>query len=123
MSKSTPAAPRPALRNPLKLNPLQLRTLALFQEMARYPELATPIAETGEVLLSQIPHPHGDHFHIGRKVVASRDATGLNNPAVWVALERKGLAKGSFPFAVTLSKEGLAYDTGVAGQILHGSDH
>ncbi len=112
-----------AKKNPLKLNPLQLRSLALFQEMARHPEMATRNPETGEVLLSQIPHPHGDHFHIGSKVLATRDASGLANPSVWVALERKGLAKGAFPFALTLTKEGLAYDTGVAEQILHGSDH
>jgi hypothetical protein len=113
----------PPKANPLKLNPLQLKTLTLFQELARYPELATINAETGEAFLSQIPHPHGDHFHIGRRVVASRDATGLSNPAVWVALERKGLTRGSFPNALILTREGLAYDTGIAHQILHGSDH
>ena len=113
----------PPKNNPLKLNPLQLRTLALLQELARHPDLSTLDPETGEAFLSRIPHPHGDHFHIGHKVVAARDATGLSNPAVWVALERKGLARGLFPSALTLSKAGLAYDTGVAEQILHGSDH
>jgi hypothetical protein len=113
----------PPKNNPLKLNPLQLRTLALLQEMARYPELASRVSETGEAFLSQIPHPHGDHFHIGHKVVAGRDATGLHNQAVWIALERKGLIKSSFPYALTITKEGLAYETGVAEQILHGSDH
>jgi hypothetical protein len=113
----------PPKANPLKLNPLQLRTLALFQELARYPELATANPETGEVFLSQIPHPHGDHFHIGRKVVASKDATGLTNAAVWVALERKGLGRGNFPNAMILTRDGLTYQTGVAQQILHGSDH
>ena len=58
--------------NPLKLNPLQLRTLALLQELARHPELSTHDPETGETFLSQIPQPHGDHFHIGHKLVASR---------------------------------------------------
>ena len=109
--------------NPLKLNPLQLRTLALLQEMARLPELSTIHPVSGEAYLTQIPHPHGDHFHIGRKVVAARDATGLANQAVWVALERKGLARGSFPYAIILTKDGQAYDTGVAHQVLHGSDH
>jgi len=113
----------PPKNNPLNLNPLQLKTLTLFQELARYPELATRNAETGEVFLSQIPHPHGDHFHIGRKVVASRDATGLANQAAWVALERKGMIRSSFPNAVVLTKDGLTYDTGLAHQILHGSDH
>jgi hypothetical protein len=113
----------PPKQNPLKLNPLQLRTLALFQEIARHPALATLNPDSGEAFLSQIPQPHGDHFHIGAKVVASRDATGLGNPAVWVALERKGLARGRFPHALVLTKDGLGYDTGVASQILHGADH
>lgn len=109
--------------NPLKLNPLQLRTLTLLQEMARYPTLSTTNAETGEVFISNIPQPHGDHFHVGRRVVMAKDATGLNNQAVWVVLERKGLAKATFPFAITLTKDGLAYDTGLSNTILHGSDH
>jgi hypothetical protein len=113
----------PPKKNPLKLNPLQLKTLTLLQELARHPELSTPIPETGEVLLSQIPHPHGDHFHIGSKVVAGQDATGLHNPAVWIALERKGLARSSHPYALHLTRAGQDYDTGLAGQILHGTDH
>jgi len=108
--------------NPLKLNPLQSKTLVLFQELAKYPE-TSQTTESGEVVLTSLPRPHGNHFHIGPKVVMSKDATGLSNPAAWVALERKGLIRGSFPYAVTLTKEGLAYDTGIAHQILHGSDH
>lgn len=113
----------PPKNNPLNLNPLQLRTLALLQELARYPELAAPVGDTGGVLLTQLPHPHGNHFHVGAKVVATKDATGLSNQAVWVALERKGLAQGQFPYAITVTKEGLAYDTSGAGHILHGGDH
>ncbi|HIJ39013.1 MAG TPA: hypothetical protein HPP80_08970 [Rhodospirillaceae bacterium] len=113
----------PPKNNPLKLNPLQLRTLALLQEIARHPELASHDAGSGEALLTQIPHPHGDHFHIGGQVIAARDASGLQNQAVWVALERKGLVRGQFPYALTLTKVGLAYDTRLAGQIFHGSDH
>jgi len=113
----------PPKKNPMNLNPLQLKTLTLFQELARYPELASVHPETGEAFLSQIPHPHGNHFHIGRKVVSSSDATGLSNQAVWVALDRKGLIRSNFPDAVVLTKDGLAYDTGMAQQILHGSDH
>lgn len=110
-------------RNPLKLNPLQLRTLTLLQEMAKYPEMSTRNADTGEVFLSNIPQPHGDHFHVGRRVVLAKDATGLSNQSVWVALERKGLVKATFPFALTLTAEGQTYDTGLADVILHGSDH
>jgi hypothetical protein len=108
--------------NPLKLNALQMKTLVLFQELARYPETGSP-QQTGEVFLSALPHPHGDHFHIGRKVVASRNATGLHNQAVWAALERKGLIRGNFPLALSVTPEGLNYVTGIAHEILHGSDH
>ena len=108
--------------NPLKLNPLQLKTLVLFQELARHPETASRL-ESGEVFLNRLPVPHGNHFHVGRKVVLSKDATGLGNQAVWSVLERKGLIKGSFPMALTVTLAGLAYDSGVAEQILHGSDH
>jgi len=112
----------PPRTNPLKLNALQLKTLVLFQELARHPESATPL-DGGGVFLSQLPHPHGNHFHVGSKVAMSADATGLGNRAVWVALERKGLIEGSFPVAVTLTAAGVAYDTGIADQVLHGSDH
>src|SRR5579859_601167 len=112
----------PPKKNPLNLNPLQLKTLVLFQELARYPELATR-NEAGDAFLSQIPHPHGDHFHIGRKVVSSKDATGLANQAAWVALERKGLIRSGFPDSVVVTKDGIEYDTGIAHLILHGSDH
>lgn len=108
--------------NPLKLNPLQAKTLVLFQELARHPE-SSQTTESGEKVLTSLPQPHGNHFHVGAKVVMTKDASGLSNPAAWTALERKGLIRGSFPYAVTLTVEGLAYDTGIAGQILHGSDH
>ena len=113
---------KPARSNPLKLNPLQLKTLVLFQELARHTDTATPL-ENGDVFLSRLPTPHGNHFHVGHKVVISKDATGLSNQAVWTVLERRGLIKASFPVAVTLTAEGVAYDTGIADQILHGSDH
>ena len=109
-------------KNPLKLNPLQLRTLALFQELARHPGSASPVPQTDDIFVSQLPHPHGDHFHIGAKVALTSDATGLQNPSVWVALERKGLIRSGFPYALTLTKAGQDYDT--SGAItLYGSDH
>lgn len=110
-------------RNPLKLNPLQLRTLTLLQEMAKYPEMSTRNEDSGDVFISNIPKPHGDHFHVGRRVVLAQDATGLSNQSVWVALERKGLAKATFPYAISLTPAGQTYDTGLADVILHGSDH
>lgn len=112
----------PPKNNPLKLNPLQLKTLTLFQELARSPETSSR-TETGEVFITALPRPHGNHFHVGSRVVMTADASGLANQAVWVALERKGLIHGSFPAAVTLTKEGMDYDTGMRDQILHGSDH
>jgi len=113
----------PPKSNPLGLNNLQLKTLALFQELARHPETSSRKEETGEVLISNIPNPHGNHFHLGAAIVSGRDATGLRNPAVWAALERKGLVKSAFPMAITLTPAGVAYDVGAAKSILHGADH
>lgn len=113
----------PSKRNPLKLNKLQLRTLLLFQELARHPETASIDETTGEALLATLPHPHGDHMHIGSFVVSSTDASGFSNEAVWRALERKGLARSNFPLSITLTLEGLAYDTGLSERLAHPSDH
>lgn len=113
----------PPKKNPLKLNPLQLKTLTLFQELARNPASSSPLPDGEGVFISSLPRPHGDHFHVGSRVALTKDASGLQNQAVWVALERKGLIRGAFPMAVTLTKDGLAYDTGMRDEILHGSDH
>lgn len=112
----------PPKQNPLKLNALQLKTLTLFQEMAKYPELSSAHPQGG-TFIGNIPHPHGDHFHLGNKVVSSADATGFSNQAVWVALERKGMIRSSFPYALTLTDLGKAYETGMETKILHGTDH
>ncbi len=63
--------------NPLKLNKLQLRTLALAQVLARQDGLAQRDEGTGEITLLELPHPHGDHVHIGPFVVSSRDVSGF----------------------------------------------
>ena len=110
-------------RNPLKLNALQLKTLALLQELARHPEHATERGEEGGIMVSQLPAPHGDHFHVGAYAVAARDATGLANPAVFAVLERKGLIRSLFPMGAILTKDGLAYETGMREEILHGGQH
>jgi hypothetical protein len=108
----------PPKRNPLNLNPLQLKTLTLLQEVARL--AGAPAAdEPGGLAISRLPDPHGDHFHLGDCVVAARDATGLRNPAVWAALERKGLIRANLPEAVILTPLGQGYDTGLRDQILH----
>lgn len=110
-------------RNPKKLNKLQLRTLAILQGFAES-DIAGPGENDGEIRLSQIPRPHGDHFHVANGIVMTKDATGLYNRGVWAALDRKGLMRtGVFPFTTTLTVEGLDYDTGVKEQIIHSSDH
>ncbi len=113
----------PPKKNPLNLNPLQLKTLTLLQELARLPDHSQPAEEPGAILVTHLPHPHGDHFHVGEAVALSRDATGLGNEAVWVALERKGLIKSMFPRAAVLTAAGLAYDTGLGASLLHRADH
>jgi hypothetical protein len=63
-------------------------------------------------------------MHVGDAVVMTADATGMGNPAVFTALERKGLVKPSQQAgAVELTSEGVAYETGLADKILHRSHH
>lgn len=104
--------------NPLGLNALQLKTLAVLQKMAE----GAPPTEDGTVTVGNFPSPHGNHYHVGNAVVMGSDMTGLHNPAVFVALERKGLIKSYFPQAAQLTPEGLAYDTGTTG-IFQGHHH
>jgi hypothetical protein len=108
--------------NPKKLNALQLKTLAILQAMAAESSFADPPAEDGTVAIHSMPHAHGDHFHLGRAVVSGRDATGLGNPNVISALLRKGLLV-SRPGRLVLTREAVAYETGVAARILHRPDH
>lgn len=112
----------PPKSNPLKLNSLQLRTLTLLQGLSTLPDSAAREAN-GEVTIHRFPQPHGDHFHMGNAVVASKDATGLYNEAVWNALTRKGLAKADWPHRITLTAAGISYQTGLAGEIFHPAQH
>ena len=109
--------------NPLKLNKLQLKTLVLLQELARSPRTSMPNNESGDVLITLLPQPHGNHFHIGSRVVMAKDASGLRNENVWRALERKGLARSHFPLGISLTPDGLCYETNLGDQILIGADH
>jgi hypothetical protein len=109
--------------NPKKLNALQAKTLTILQVLAADENSAQREPDTGRPFITNFPSPHGHHFHVGSYVVASADATGLRNEAVWVALERKGLAESRPPFGILLTDEGMAYDTGLKSKILHGSDH
>ena len=111
----------PPKRNPLGLNALQLKTLTLLQELARV--TANPRSAEGAGIAVRRPDPHGDHFHLGDAVVATRDATGLRNPAVWVALERKGLIRSMYPHGAVVTPLGLDYETGLRATILRKSSH
>ena len=113
----------PPKRNPLNLNPLQLKTLTLLQELARIAGKPAAEDEPGGLAITELPNPHGDHFHLGEAVVAARDATGLRNPAVWTVLERKGLIRPKLPEAVILTALGQEYDTGLRDRILHRAGH
>jgi hypothetical protein len=108
----------PPKKNPLNLNALQLRTLTLLQELAHLADYSRPGDEAGSFVITSLPLPHGDHFHLGETVVASRDATGLRNPAVWAALKRRGLVR-SLPDQVVLTALGVGYDTGLRDAIIH----
>jgi len=113
----------PPKNNPLKLNPLQLRTLTLLQAMVRMPDVSKLGPGQGEITIERFPQAHGDHFHLGEHTVRGSDATGLYNEKVWHALERKGVARADWPHSITLTATGVHYDTGLAGEILHGSAH
>ena len=108
--------------NPSKLNPLQLRTLTLLQAIAQIPG-ASNLTPEGDAVITQFPHAHGDHFHLGDATVSGRDATGLENQNVWSALARKGLVKAEWPHQIALTPAGVAYDTGIADQVLHRGGH
>jgi len=107
----------------LKLNNLQLKTLTLLQAIAALPDFAEPDPETGGARIRRLPHAHGDHFHVGPYAVLARDATGLDNPAVWTALMRKGLIASYEDGSYAVTPQGMQYDTGMREAILHGSDH
>jgi LmbE family N-acetylglucosaminyl deacetylase len=113
----------PTKRNPLNLNALQLKTLTLLQELARLAGQPAAEEEPGGLAITELPDPHGDHLHLGEAVVAARDATGLRNPSVWAALERKGLIRPKLPEAVILTSLGQEYETGLRDVILQRTGH
>src|SRR3546814_15230056 len=104
----------PPKNNPLNLNPLQLKTLTLLQAIARLEGFSKPGEAEGERDIVQMPHAHGDHFHLGDALVMARDATGLPNQAVWTVLDRKGLVGTDFPPSATMTAAGPADYTGMA---------
>ena len=87
-------------------------------------DLDTRIARgEGEHTIRRFASRHADHFHVAEFVVSGSDATGVFNEAVWNALTRKGLARSEWPNSITLTPDGLGYDTGMADEILHASGH
>jgi ribosomal protein S19E (S16A) len=113
----------PPKQNPSKLNPLQLRTLTVLQALARVPEVCSRGPAAGEVTIERFPQAHGDHVHMGDAVVSQKHMTGLFNEKVWHALERKGLVRADWPHRITLTAEGLAYETGLADSVLQRAAH
>jgi len=109
-------------KNPLKLNPLQLRTLVLAQVLAGDPVSGRRDAETGEITLIRLPHAHGNHAHVGPYSLPARALSGFENQAVWVALDRKGLARREENGMIVVTAEGMAYETGLMEE-LEKSDH
>ncbi|MEK9828337.1 MAG: hypothetical protein VW774_09425 [Rhodospirillales bacterium] len=107
----------------IRLNPLQQKTLTLLQEVARHPIFSEPEDSTGSIAIRMLPEPHGNHFHIGSRVVMSKDASGLRNQAVLRVLERKGMIEVRPGGTLVLTPVGRATETGLRDKILHGSDH
>ncbi|MEL0003568.1 MAG: hypothetical protein VW620_11195 [Rhodospirillales bacterium] len=107
----------------VRLNPLQLKTLTLIQEVARHPIFSEPEDSSGAIAIRMLPDPHGNHFHIGSRVVMSKDASGLRNEAVLRVLERKGMVEQKLGGVLVLTAAGRAVETGLRDKILHGSDH
>lgn len=107
----------------IKLNALQSKTLILLQILARDPDSSSPAGEKGDIRITRLPHAHGNHMHVGDYVVASRDASGLNNKSVWIALSRKGLVRESWENEIILTAAGLEYSTGLEKNFMTASDH
>jgi hypothetical protein len=90
--------------------------------LARESAAAERHEASGEVTLHALPDPHGNHFHVGSFTVPRKAASGLFNAAVWTVLERKGLARANPTGSVTLTAEGLGYETGYE-KAFQASDH
>ena len=112
-----------AHRNPLRLNNLQLKSLTLLQMLAAEEGFSRPGPREGEVTITRLPTPHGDHFHLGPYVLESREAGGLGNPAVRKVLSRKGLVRQFGEGGLAVTPAGMGYDTGCELNTLRPSDH
>ena len=104
---------------------MRTRRIQVTGNLPSLPAIAgqpSPEKEPGGIAITQLPHPHGDHFHLGEATVAARDATGLHNPSVWAALQRRGLVHADLE-TVILTPAGQDYDTGLRDAILHRAEH
>jgi len=106
-----------------KLNPLQSKTLVLLQLLAKDSESSSAVYGSEDIHITRLPHAHGNHMHVGEFVLAAKDASGLNNPAVWVALARKGFVRDNWQQEIILTPEGRAFSTGLENKFLTASDH
>lgn len=107
----------------IKLNPLQSKTLILLQILARDAESSAPVADSEDIRITQMPHGHGNHVHVGQYVVSAKDASGLENPAVWAALVRKGFVRENWQTEIVIKATGLAFSTGLENKFVSTSDH
>lgn len=110
-------------KKPAKLNALQGKTLALLQQLAKHPDSSAVIDGSADIKITRLPHAHGDHMHVGDFVVAARDASGLNNPSVWMALVRKGMVREGWKAEIVITEAGLAHITGLENRFMSASDH
>ncbi|TNE33679.1 MAG: hypothetical protein EP348_12375 [Alphaproteobacteria bacterium] len=107
----------------VKLNALQGKTLVLLQILARDAQSSEPVPDSEDRRITRLPHGHGNHMHVGDYVIASRDASGLDNPSVWTALCRKGLIRENWQEDIVLTAEGCAFSTGLEKKFVSASDH
>ncbi|MEH6402561.1 MAG: hypothetical protein V7750_04265 [Sneathiella sp.] len=112
-------------KNPIriKLNSLQSKTLAILQQLAKHPDSSEPVADSASIRITKMPHAHGAHMHVGDVVVSAKDASGLSNKSVWIALQRKGLVEENWEQEIIITSEGLALSTGLEDKFMNASDH
>ncbi len=113
----------PPKAKPLKLNPLQSKTLALLQILAKDADSSIHLEDSEDIRITRLPHAHGNHMHVGKFVVSSKDASGLSNQSVWAALARKGLVRENWSEEIVITVEGLAFSTGLEDKFVSVSDH
>tara|TARA_A100001037_G_scaffold209650_1_gene187864 strand:+ start:3721 stop:4002 length:282 start_codon:yes stop_codon:yes gene_type:complete len=86
--------------------------------LALFRETSSENIETSEIMISNLAKPRGSQFYCEDSIVLTKNLIGLTNESVWKALERKGLARSFFPLGITLTTNGMNYDTGLSKLIL-----